>query len=151
MKPLHMPMDHQALEARLAARLASSLTMANAQLPHDIAERLRASRERALHRARNSHKLAATGATEMAATPAALGGSVTLGGPSAWSGLPAWLSALLPLLLLLAGLWSISHLTQREQIKATADIDAQLLSDDLPPAAYADPGFVQYLRRGSSQ
>ncbi|MFP5445277.1 MAG: DUF3619 family protein, partial [Betaproteobacteria bacterium] len=27
-----------------------------------------------------------------------------------------------------------------------AEVDAALLTDDLPPAAYADPGFVQFLK-----
>ena len=27
-----------------------------------------------------------------------------------------------------------------------AAVDAALLTDDLPPAAYTDPGFVQYLK-----
>ena len=28
-----------------------------------------------------------------------------------------------------------------------AEIDALLLSDDLPPGAYADPGFVEFLKK----
>ncbi len=27
-----------------------------------------------------------------------------------------------------------------------AEVDAALLTDDLPPSAYADPGFLQYLK-----
>ena len=27
-----------------------------------------------------------------------------------------------------------------------AEVDAALLTDDLPPAAYADPGFLQFLK-----
>ena len=30
-----------------------------------------------------------------------------------------------------------------------ADLDAALLTDDLPPEAYADPGFLQYLKTGA--
>jgi hypothetical protein len=29
---------------------------------------------------------------------------------------------------------------------AAAEIDAQLLSDTLPPAAYSDPGFAEFLK-----
>jgi Protein of unknown function (DUF3619) len=31
-------------------------------------------------------------------------------------------------------------------VLAAAEIDAQLLSDSLPPTAYSDPGFAEYLR-----
>jgi len=32
------------------------------------------------------------------------------------------------------------------RISEIADVDTELLTDDLPPAAYTDPGFTQYLR-----
>ena len=32
-----------------------------------------------------------------------------------------------------------------------AEVDAALLTDDLPPSAYADPGFVQFLKAGGTQ
>jgi hypothetical protein len=65
------------------------------------------------------------------------------GGPVPW-----WQRAvsLLPLLVLVAGLVGIDHFTTQEQINTAADIDAALLVDDLPPEAYADPGFAEYLR-----
>ena len=31
-------------------------------------------------------------------------------------------------------------------IPATADIDTAILTDELPPDAYADPGFEEFLR-----
>lgn len=55
------------------------------------------------------------------------------------------LASLLPLLALLAGLWGINHWAHREQVQAAAEVDTALLTDDLPPAAYADPGFEEYL------
>jgi hypothetical protein len=33
----------------------------------------------------------------------------------------------------------------QEQIRTAAEIDAALLGDALPPAAYTDPGFAEYL------
>jgi hypothetical protein len=30
--------------------------------------------------------------------------------------------------------------------KELAEIDAAILTDDLPPAAYTDPGFAQFLK-----
>jgi hypothetical protein len=56
------------------------------------------------------------------------------------------MAALLPLLVLLIGLVFIDQWNLREQVLAAADIDAVLLADDLPPAAYSDPGFAEYLR-----
>jgi hypothetical protein len=32
-----------------------------------------------------------------------------------------------------------------------AEVDAALLTDDLPPSAYADPGFVQFLKSGGAE
>jgi hypothetical protein len=53
---------------------------------------------------------------------------------------------LLPLVVLLLGFAGVDYFAEREQVLAAAEIDAQLLADDLPPAAYADPGFVEFLR-----
>jgi hypothetical protein len=55
------------------------------------------------------------------------------------------LSSLLPLAVLLAGLLLIDDHYTRAQIEAAAEIDA-LLAGDLPPEAYSDPGFAEYLR-----
>ena len=33
-----------------------------------------------------------------------------------------------------------------EQIAAAAEIDADLLTDSVPPAAYNDPGFLEFLK-----
>lgn len=51
-----------------------------------------------------------------------------------------------PLIVLVAGLLAIEQWTMREQALAAAEIDATLLSDTLPPAAYSDPGFGEFLR-----
>jgi hypothetical protein len=53
---------------------------------------------------------------------------------------------LLPLVVLVAGLFAIDNRTTREQVVAAAEIDSQLLADQLPPAAYSDPGFAEFLR-----
>jgi hypothetical protein len=36
-------------------------------------------------------------------------------------------------------------------ILEVAEVDAALLADDLPPAAYSDPGFVQFLKTTDSR
>jgi hypothetical protein len=131
--------DHAA-QARLAARLAGALTQRVEDLPHDLAERLRFAREQALSRAR-----AQRAAAPARSTVVGLGGdgAAVLGGSAPW-----WQRAasVLPLLLLVAGLVFIDHWSTREQVLAAADIDTQLLSDNLPPTAYSDPGFAEFLR-----
>ena len=142
--PHNLALMHQALEVRFAGRLVNALTESSAALPHNVNERLRVARVQALARARTARQRQVAPAVATSAG----GATVLHGGPGAGFGLPEWLSSLMPLAVLVVGLLLISQLNVREQIKVAADIDTQLLADDLPPAAYADPGFVQYLRRG---
>lgn len=128
--------DLHAIEARVAARLAGRLTARAQLLPKDITERLRVAREQAVQRAQAVRR--------GPAIVGAAGGAAVLGGNAA----PWWqrLASVLPLVVLAAGMVLIDHWAVREQVMAAADIDAQLLVDDLPPAAYSDPGFVEFLR-----
>lgn len=131
--------DTPALEARLGARLAAGLSLHSEATHPDVGERLRVAREQALERARTGRQ------------PAAAQASATLGGgPVAHlAGFSPWrerLALALPLLVMVAGLIAIDRWTVRERVIAAADIDAQLLTDTLPPTAYSDPGFVEYLR-----
>ena len=56
------------------------------------------------------------------------------------------MTAIVPMVALVGGLYLIGHFHAREQIAAAAEVDAALLADDLPPAAYSDPGFVEFLK-----
>ena len=132
--------DTHALEARLAARLASGLSARIETLPVDVAERLRFAREQAVSRARDVRRASAAGGTVI---------SVSASGVAALSGFGAWwprVASALPLLVLVAGFLMIEQWSVREQVLAAAEIDSRLLADDLPPAAYSDPGFAEYLR-----
>jgi hypothetical protein len=64
------------------------------------------------------------------------------------SSTPWWLrlGSLVPLAVLLAGLVLIERHYTRSQIEAAAEIDAAILADDLPPEAYRDRGFVEFLK-----
>ena len=128
------------LEARLAARMAGALTLRAQALPHDITERLRVAREQATARARQTRRQTAAAS---AVVGVSAGGAAMLGGFAPW-----WQRAasVLPLLVLVSGLLMIERWAQQEQVLAAAEIDTQLLSDDLPPAAYSDPGFGEFLR-----
>jgi hypothetical protein len=128
------------LEARVALRLTKRLSVAADGLPHDISERLRFSREQALARARTASGVALAGGPVLAGR--ARGAAVMGGGPSVW----LRLTSLLPLVVLAAGLVLIQQHREHEQIVVAAEIDAALLTDELPPAAYQDPGFAEYLR-----
>jgi hypothetical protein len=132
--------DDELIESRLAACLAGGLSAASDKLPHDVSERLRFGREQALAKARLTRRAAPSGVTVMGV---AASGSAVLG-----SFVPWWQRAasVLPLVMLMAGLLVIDHWAVREQVVAAADFDAQLLSDDLPPAAYSDPGFAEFIR-----
>jgi len=59
--------------------------------------------------------------------------------------------AALPLLALVLGLIAISIIQNDNRTTELAEIDAALLTDDLPPTAYTDPGFAQFLKLSSGQ
>jgi len=63
-------------------------------------------------------------------------------------GLNLWnrLASLLPLVALVAGLGLIQHLVDNMRVDELTEVDSDMLSDDLPPTAYADPGFLQFLK-----
>jgi hypothetical protein len=126
------------LEAAFGARVAARLTSGSNALPHDIAERLRAGRVQALSR----RKLAQT---RTASTAIGRDGAMTLGG--GW-----WtrIASALPLIALAAGLITISILQDDNRASELAEVDAALLTGDLPPAAYTDPGFAQFLKGDDS-
>jgi hypothetical protein len=127
----------ESLEARVGLRLAATLNESTAALSHDIEARLRFSRERALARARQLRASAAPSAV-----------TLQRGGAAALGGTPWWLklASAAPIVLLAAGLLLIVQINDMQQIQAAAEIDAVLLADDLPPAAYADPGFGEFLK-----
>ena len=56
------------------------------------------------------------------------------------------LGSALPLIALVAGLILIQRGHVNAQIATAAEVDAALLADDLPPTAYGDAGFVEFLK-----
>ena len=65
-------------------------------------------------------------------------------------GLGFWgrLSSAALVLVMAAGLVAINVMQDDDRLTEVANLDAALLTDDLPPEAYADPGFLQYLQSG---
>lgn len=138
--------ENASLEARLGARLSARLSERSEQLPHDINERLRFARESAISRAREVRSAQARPMRELSRGLVGMGASAALtgGGPERS---PWWLkfASLMPLLALVVGLVLINEGQLYEQILAAADVDTALLADNLPPTAYSDPGFSEYL------
>lgn len=135
------------LQDRFARRVAARLTEVAAATPADIDTRLRFAREQALQRAR-AVRQAAPAAEPVVAMGQGMAGALRLGR----GGRPSWwlrLGSALPVLVLAGGLVLIQEWQSRSQIQAAVEIDTALLSDSVPPDAYADPGFVEFLRTAS--
>lgn len=134
--------DWAGLEARVGLRVGAALSEMGQQTPHDISERLRVAREQALERAR-SRRLALNHQSAPAVVVFNNAGAAVLGTAPRW-----WtpLVSALPLLMLVLGLVLIDDWNDRAQILAAAEVDAALLADDLPPDAYSDPGFIEFLK-----
>lgn len=128
------------LQDQFGRQVASRLSASTAELPHDITERLRAARTQALAR----RKLASM---QTATTVSVSGGQASLGGDER-QGLWVRIASVLPLIALVAGLIAIHVVQNERRASEVAEVDAALLTDDLPPAAYADPGFAQFLKTG---
>lgn len=140
---LFQPNQTDALESRLGMRMAAALSERNVVFPHDLNERLRVAREQALGVARDSRR-SSVAAIASPAVIGSAGGSVSLGGgPNRW-----WLrlASVAPMMVLGLGLLLVQYWSDREQVLAAAAIDAVLLADDLPPTAYSDPGFREFLK-----
>ena len=125
------------LQDRFALKATSYLSAGTADLPYDISERLRAARVQAVAK----RKIAPA---QSAASVVSTGGSAALtwGGDEGFS----WWSrigSVIPLIALVAGLLAINSVQNDNRAQEVAEVDAALLIDELPPAAFADPGFVQ--------
>lgn len=133
----------EAAAERFALRVTARLSSGTDALPYEISERLRASRMQALAK----RKVTASVVRKAPATAVIhTGDTATLGRGSEGGG---WWSALVsavPLLALVVGLVVINTAQDERSANDVAEVDAALLTDDLPPAAYSDPGFVQFLK-----
>jgi len=134
MKTLLQPVPIDA-ESQFARRVAARLD--GGELSHDVGERLRVARQQALAKRKVS---------PITPPPVVVqqGHAAVLGG---------WWSRLglaMPVLALVVGLVAISSLLDDRRASELAEVDAALLTGELPPAAYTDPGFAQFLKRDDS-
>ena len=163
----------EAIEARFALRVSARLDESAKALPHDIGERLRVAREQAVKAAvlARPQVVVATAPVFLpthAPSRQLAGVSMAGSGASGQASLSGWgmqhrdrshgrnlddgplpwgwrLASALPALALVVGLWGIHVWYRSEKVQAASDVDMALLTDALPPAAYADPGFEEYL------
>jgi len=131
----------QALQNRFAAQVTARLADGTAELPYDISERLRAARMQAVAK----RKVAVSVRTASSTVAQGAAAAMTLGDDEE-TGWFNKLASLLPLLALVAGLLIIQFVQDDNRIKELAEVDAALLTDDLPTAAYTDPGFLEYIK-----
>ena len=120
-------------------RASAALLSQGAQtLPVGIKDRLHAARMKAVS-ARKPEKL-------LVQKPAFAGmiGNIGSNTNGVWDTL-GWVA---PLVVLVFGLIGIAQWQDDSRINDIAEVDAALLSDDVPPDAYADSGFMAFLKNG---
>ncbi len=106
-------------------------------LDPSVAERLRASRAQALARQRPEPVRALAWADNV------------VGSFGGWGGVS--LRVLLPIAILFAGVGGAYTWQQNQRAAELEEIDARLLTDDLPIDAYLDRGFQNWLKKSSSE
>ncbi len=126
-------------------RIVFRLDLGVGHLSYDVIERLRAGRVQALAQ----RKRAAAAVTQPVSAWSRAGASLVIGGSGSDDGAASWwrpLVSIVPVLVLVAGLMVMGNVQDETGTSEVAEVDAALLTDTLPPAAYADPGFVQFLK-----
>lgn len=132
------------IQDRFGLKLAARLSQSTDALPHDISERLRAARMQAVDKYKQVKMVTASALQSN-------GGAATLSFGEEGSGLWRRVASIIPLLALVAGLIAIQMLDNDNRAKELAEIDSAILTDDLPPVAYTDPGFAQFLKTPHDQ
>jgi len=129
---------------RVGQAIARRLNEHATDLPHDISERLRIARMQAIAQRKREPVLVLQPQWASAGGP-------PLSPPD--EGLNLWsrLASALPLIALLFGLATIHVFQNEHRTNEIASVDAELLIDDLPPAAYTDPGFLVFLKSNPLQ
>lgn len=136
--------QNQLAQDRFGLRVTMRLSAATNDLPYDVSERLRAARAQALGKRRIA-------VIRTAPSVAVSGGVATLTFGNEHVSWWGRLAAAIPLLALVLGLIAINIVQDDNRANELAEIDAALLTDDLPPTAYTDPGFTQFLKVNSGQ
>ena len=123
-------------EAQFALRIRQQLNQ-SLRVDARVAAQLRAAREQALAHSRPAPE------SDLALASNAMG---RMGGARGLS-----LRVLLPLVVLVIAFAVTYAWQQRQRAAELEELDAQLLSSDLPIDAYLDQGFAAWLKRRASQ
>ncbi len=129
---------NESYQDRLGRNIASRLTDSTQNLPNDISERLKAARMQALARRKVVKMQTASGINMN-------GGAATMTPGGSDDSLWTRLGSFIPLVALVVGLLAIAVIQEQRRVNEIAEVDVELLADELPPAAYTDPGFLHYL------
>ncbi|NDI85777.1 DUF3619 family protein [Undibacterium crateris] len=121
-----------------AYKVKRALNESAEQLPAPTLDRLAQARKLAMAR----KKKEAPVAVRVFKGAFAGNNGLSFSGPGSWLGK---LGLALPALVLVVGMFGIYEYEQQQNINELADIDATMLVDELPPAAYVDTGFTAYL------
>ena len=122
-------------EQLFANKICQVLDRAATQVKPGIAERLRAARERALE------------ARRLERAPALAWADNVLGG----GGSSLWLRLVVPALLVILSVAGLYTWQQQQRLAEIEEIDAELLTDDLPIDAYLDRGFEAWLKKRAAR
>ncbi len=139
-------LHQETLQNRFGLRVVARLSSGSEAPPHDIGERLRVAREQALGRRKQP---AAVVRRRTASAVSRNGRTATLSFGDDGLGFWGRLASAALVVVMAAGLVAINVTQSDSRTMEVANLDAALLTDDLPPEAYADPGFLQYLKTGS--
>jgi hypothetical protein len=127
-------------DLNFAYKVRNALSESIDNLPSSTTGRLALARKEALSRKKRSSPLRA-----LLPRNAYAGNSGTFfSAPLSWLGRVGFA---LPLVFLVTGLAGIYQFEQQQRISDTAEIDAAVLSDELPLSAYLDHGFNAFLAK----
>ncbi len=122
---------------RFARSVRAELDLGLSHLHPDISERLRAARQRALAQ----RKIVVASALALVTGR----GQAQLSLGELGFGWRQRIASMFPLLALVLGLLLIAQFGDEQRASELAEVDIELLTDDLPPDAYTDPGFARFL------
>jgi hypothetical protein len=118
---------------------AALLRQGSINLPSGIKDRLYAARMKALSLKKPE---------KVRVQKRALASSTGVWGSGSSNGIWDTVGWVAPLAVLVFGLIGIAQWQDDSRINDIAEVDAALLTDDVPPDAYADSGFMAFLQNG---
>lgn len=128
----------------LASRICAALDESAAQLDLNVQKRLTNARDLALAQIKTAPVAVTVAESELALA----------GGPGFERQGFSWrqrFGLALPIVLLVVGLVGLYEWQHAQRVNELADIDAAVLSDDLPLNAYLDKGFGQFLHKAGDE